>query len=93
MSGQRFVAHGARIGLAAPDKVRTPPWDTRGTGTGGSRQMTDTARERYGHASPVACDDAAFGAAQKTVRAGRGAADTEDGAMAPFDGPREAILR
>jgi hypothetical protein len=94
MFGQWFVAHDVRIDLAALNKVETLLWDTWGAGTGGARDMTDTACELHDRAAVVACDDVPFDEARKLFAENEGLRTPKAVlSLAPFNGPSEVALR
>jgi hypothetical protein len=94
MFGEWFVAHDVRIDLASLNKVETLLWDTWGTGAGGDREMTDATCALYDQVSLVVGDDVPFDAARKLFAENEGLRTPKVVlSLAPFNGPREVMLR
>ncbi|GHE53018.1 transglutaminase-like domain-containing protein [Streptomyces capitiformicae] len=96
MFGEWFVAGNVRLDLAALNKVETLLWDIWGTETEteAGQELTNPVRELYDQVSPVVGDEVPF-AEMRELFAGHEGLRTPRTvlSLAPYNGPREVVLR
>ena len=92
--GEWFVAHNARLDLAALNKAEMLLWDIWGTAPRSEAEMTDTIRHLYDQVADVTGEKVLFGAVRALFTKNEGLRVPGTVlSLAPFNGPSMVTLR